>query len=116
MKIERVVFANSVSLPGVESGRGLSQTDHGVMMEFKDGMLRVHGAPPQLDGRMVSYVIPVGNILMMESEDAYKVRVKEEESSQERSGVQSTAKSTSGADVVQKSGKAKKAGGAKAKG
>ena len=61
-------------------------------------------------------MIPVGNILMMESEDAYKVRVKEEEVSQKRSGVQSTAKSTSGADAVPKSGKAKKAGGAKAKG
>ena len=47
MKIERVVFSSSVSLPGIESGRGLSQTDHGVMMEFKDGMLRVHGAPPR---------------------------------------------------------------------
>lgn len=116
MKIERVVFSSTVSLPGVESGRGLSQTDHGVIMEYKDGMLRVHGAPPQLDGRMVSYMIPVGNILMMESEDAYKIRVKEEEGSQERSGVQSTAKSTSGADAVQKQGKAKKAGGAKAKG
>ena len=116
MKIERVVFSSSVSLPGIESGRGLSQTDHGVMMEFKDGMLRAHGAPPQLDGRMVSYVIPVGNILMMESEDAYKVRTKEEEGSQKRSRVQSNAKSTSGADVVPKSGKAKKAGGVKAKG
>ena len=116
MKIEMIIMEKAVNLPGLDNGRGLSQTDHGVLMEYSDGFVKVYGAPVKMDGRLVNYMIPVGNILMMETEDAYKARSKEEEKYEERLRVQSGAKGVVGADVVPKSGKAKKAGGVKAKG
>jgi hypothetical protein len=116
MKIEMIIMEKAVNLPGLDNGRGLSQTDHGVLMEYSDGFVKVYGAPVKMDGRLVNYMIPVGNILMMETEDAYKARSKEEEKYEKRLGVQSTAEGVVGADVVPKSGKAKKAGGVKAKG
>ena len=116
MKIEMIIMEKAVNLPGLDNGRGLSQTDHGVLMEYSDGFVKVYGAPVKMDGRLVNYMIPVGNILMMETEDAYKARSKEEEKYEKRLGVQSSAKGTPGADVVPKSGKAKKAGGVKVKG
>ena len=116
MKIEMIIMEKAVNLPGLENGRGLSQTDHGVLMEYSDGFVKVYGAPPKLDGRMVNYMIPVGNILMMESEDAYKVRFKEEEQYEERLRVVEGAEDIVGAGVVKKSVKAAKGGGVKGKG
>jgi len=116
MKIEMIIMEKAVNLPGLDNGRGLSQTDHGVLMEYKDGFVRVFGAPPKMDGRIVNYMIPVGNILMMESEDAYKARSKEEEKYQGRFGVQSGAKGTVGAGTAKKQVKAAKGGGVKGKG
>ena len=116
MKIEMIIMDKAVNLPGLDNGRGLSQTDHGVLMEYKDGFVRVFGAPPKMDGRIVNYMIPVGNILMMESEDAYKARCEEEEKYEERLGFKSGAKGFVGAGVAKKSVKAAKGGGVKGKG
>ena len=116
MKIEMIIMEKAVNLPGLENGRGLSQTDHGVLMEYSDGFVKVYGAPPKLDGRMVNYMIPVGNILMMESEDAYKARSKEEEKYEERLRVVEGAEDIVGAGVVKKSVKAAKGRGVKGKG
>jgi len=116
MKIEMIIMKSAVNLPGLDNGRGLSQTDHGVLMEYKDGFVKVFGAPPKMDGRLVNYMIPVGNILMMESEDAYKARCKEEEKYEERFRVQSGAKGIVGAGSSKKSVKAAKGGGVKGKG
>ena len=108
MKIEMIIMDKAVNLPGLDNGRGLSQTDRGVLMEYKDGFVKVFGAPPKMDGRLVNYMIPVGNILMMESEDAYKVRCKEEEKYEERLRVVEGAEGIVGAGVVKKQGKAAK--------
>jgi hypothetical protein len=116
MKIEMIIMDKAVNLPGLDNGRGLSQTDHGVLMEYKDGFVKVFGAPPKMDGRLVNYMIPLGNILMMESEDAYKARCEEEEKYEERLGFKSGAKGLVGAGVAKKSVKAAKGGGVKGKG
>ena len=116
MKIEMIIMDKPVNLPGLDNGRGLSQRDHGVIMEYKDGFVRVFGAPPKMDGRIVNYMIPVGNILMMESEDAFKARSEEEEKYQKRLGVQQGAEGIVGAGVAKKSVKAAKGGGSKVKG
>jgi hypothetical protein len=85
-------------------------------MEYSDGFVKVYGAPPKMDGRMVNYMIPVGNILMMESEDGYKVRCKEEEKYKERLGVIEGATGIVGTGVVKKQVKAAKGRGVKGKG
>ena len=51
MKIEMIIMDKAVNLPGLDNGRGLSQTDHGVLMEYKDGFVKCFGATPKMDGR-----------------------------------------------------------------